>query len=109
MGSFLFRNCKTGGLFSDYIWRPNVLFTITGDKSIKNKVVKSRKSCTTTVDERRIKRLSPDRRISSMTIRSDLNDASVSVSSRIIRRRLTDVREEVEFPTKKALSHFTAL
>ncbi|GFU30046.1 transposable element Tcb1 transposase [Trichonephila clavipes] len=60
--------------------------------SIRNIAGKyGKKRHTTFVDDRKIERLS-ERRMSPTAIKSGLNDAGVSVSSRIIRRRLTDVR-----------------
>ncbi|KFM62309.1 Transposable element Tcb1 transposase, partial [Stegodyphus mimosarum] len=75
--------------------------------SIKNKEGKGRKRCTTSIDDRRIKRLClQDRKMSSAAIRSDLNDAGVSVSSRTIRRRLTDVGLRGRIPRKKPYLNF---
>ncbi|GFT42889.1 hypothetical protein TNCV_3751791 [Trichonephila clavipes] len=65
---------------------------MSGDKFYKKKAVKGRKRCTTSVDDRRTKILSfRDKRISWVSIRSDLSDAGVSVSSKTIRRRLADM------------------
>lgn len=58
--------------FSDYIRSPKFLFTISGYKFNKNKAGKCWKRCTTSVDGRRIKRLSSRQKNVMGAIRSDL-------------------------------------
>ncbi|GFX14800.1 hypothetical protein TNCV_1485431 [Trichonephila clavipes] len=64
---------------------------MSGDKFNKKKAGKGRKRCTTSVDDRRIKKLCfRDKRILLTSIRSDLNNAGISVSSKTTRSRLAD-------------------
>ncbi|GFT73159.1 hypothetical protein TNCV_2554451 [Trichonephila clavipes] len=81
---------------------------MSGDKFYKKKAVKGRKRCTTSVDDRRTKILSfRDKRISWVSIRSDLSDAGVSVSSKTI-RRLADVRLKDRLPRKSRISIYSS-
>ncbi|GFW52757.1 transposable element Tcb1 transposase [Trichonephila clavipes] len=74
----------------------------------KNKVGKSQKWDTTSVDDKRMKLLFLQyRRISTTAVRSDFNNAGVFVSLKTTRRRLADVRIG-RIPRKKALYQFTA-
>ncbi|GFX87469.1 uncharacterized protein TNCV_1330041 [Trichonephila clavipes] len=45
----------TSGWLSGYIWGLKVLFKMSGDNLMKNKAIKDRKRCTTSVDYRRTK------------------------------------------------------
>ncbi|GFW88104.1 hypothetical protein TNCV_217761 [Trichonephila clavipes] len=61
------------------------------ETNLIKKAVKGRKRCTISVDDRRTKIIRfSDKRIPWTSIRSDLRDADVSVSSKIIRSRLED-------------------
>ncbi|GFT55456.1 hypothetical protein TNCV_1626141 [Trichonephila clavipes] len=86
---------------SDYIWRLNVLFKMSGDKFNKIKAGKSRKRCTTSVDDRTKTLCFRDKRISWTSIGSDVSDACVSVSSKTMRSRLADVRPKGRIPRRK--------
>ena len=59
----------------------------------------SKKRCIISVEDRKIKRLClQDRKISSVAITSDLNYTDISVDSRPIMRRLTDVELRGRIP-----------
>ncbi|GFU44033.1 hypothetical protein TNCV_4963461 [Trichonephila clavipes] len=65
---------------------------MSGDQFNKKKAGKGRKRCTLFVDDRRTKILCfRGKRISWTSIRSDLSDAGVSVSSKTFRSRLADL------------------
>ncbi|GFW55649.1 transposable element Tcb1 transposase [Trichonephila clavipes] len=80
----------------------DVLFKMSGDKFNNKKSEKGRKRCTTSVSDGRTTILCfSDKRVSWISIRRDISDAGVSVSSKTVRSRLTDVRLKGKIPRKK--------